>query len=235
MIRLQKHVADCGIASRRKAEGYILSGRVTVNGNPVTELGVKVDPLKDIIEFDGKPMAQGGKVYIMLHKPEGYVTTASDEHGRPTVIDLVREIPARLSPVGRLDYSTSGLLLLTNDGGLLYRLTHPKHEISKTYIIRVSGIPTADSIHRLRDGVIVDGRKTARAKAVVIKNDGVNASLRLTIHEGRNRQVRKMCAAIGHDVLYLKRVSTGKISLGDLPKGKWRYLTEEEIIYLLEL
>ena len=232
MIRLQKHLAECGIASRRKAEEYILAGRVTVNGKPVSELGAKVDPATEIVAFDGKTVSQEKKTYVLLHKPEGYVTTASDEHGRPTVTDLVRDVPVRLSPVGRLDYSTSGLLLLTNDGELLYRLTHPKHEISKTYIIRVSGIPTADSINRLRDGVIIDGRKTARSKAVMIKNDGVNASLRLTIHEGRNRQVRKMCAAIGHDVLYLKRVSTGKISLGDLPKGQWRYLTEEEVRYL---
>ena len=232
MIRLQKHLADCGIASRRKAEEYILSGRITVNGKTVNELGVKIDTTADIVAFDGKLVVQEKKAYVMLHKPEGYVSTASDEHGRPVVTDLVRDIPARLSPVGRLDYSTSGLLLLTNDGELLYRLTHPKHEIAKTYIVRVTGVPTADSLRQLREGVIIDSRKTAPAKAVLIKNDGTNASLRITIHEGRNRQVRKMCAAIGHDVLYLKRVSTGKISLGDLPKGHWRYLTADEVEYL---
>ena len=235
MVRLQKYLADCGIASRRKAEEYILCGRVTVNGRPVRELGVKVDPAADKVAFDGEPVTRERKTYVMLHKPEGYVTTAADEHGRPAVTDLVREIPERLSPVGRLDYSTSGLLLLTNDGELLYRLTHPKHEITKTYIVRVTGVPTADSLRRLRDGVIVDDRKTAPAKAVMIKNNGKNASLRITVHEGRNRQVRKMCSAIGHDVLYLKRVSTGKLSLGDLPKGQWRYLTADEVGYLQAL
>jgi len=232
VIRLQKHLADCGVASRRRAEEYITSGRVTVNGERVTELGVKIDPAADAVMFDGKPVTHEKKVYVMLHKPEGYVTTADDEHGRQTAIDLIRDIPERLDPVGRLDYSTSGLLLLTNDGELLYRLTHPKHEIPKTYIVRVAGVPTAESLRRLREGVTVDGRKTAPAKAAHIKDDGTNASLRITIHEGRNRQVRKMCAAVGHDVLYLKRVATGKLTLGDLPKGKWRYLTEDEVKYL---
>lgn len=235
MIRLQKHLADCGIASRRKAEEHILSGRVTVNGKAVTELGLKIDPAADRITFDGKLVALEKKCYVMLHKPEGYVTTASDEYGRAVVTDLVRDVPARLSPVGRLDYSTSGLLLLTNDGELLYRLTHPKHEITKTYIARVTGVPTTDSLRQLCEGVVIDNRKTAPAKAVMIKNDGTNASLRITIHEGRNRQVRKMCAVIGHDVLYLKRVSTGKIALGDLPKGQWRYLTADETAYLQKL
>jgi pseudouridine synthase len=232
LIRLQKYLADCGVASRRKAEEYILSGLVTVNGKPVTELGVKIDPSLDAVDYNGKPVSQEKKAYVMLHKPEGYVSTAADEHNRPTVAMLVSDVPARLSPVGRLDYSTSGLILLTNDGDLLYRLTHPKHEIAKTYIVRVAGVPDSDSLRKLRDGVLVDERITAPAKVTLVKSDGINTSLRITIHEGRNRQVRKMCAAIGHDVLYLKRISTGKLALGDLPKGQWRYLTGDEVDYL---
>ena len=232
MIRLQKYLAECGVASRRKAELYILSGRVTVNGNLITELGFKVDPETETIELDGKPVSREEKKYVLLHKPEGYISTASDEHGRPTVTELLKEVPERLSPVGRLDYSTSGFLLLTNDGELLYRLTHPKHKITKTYIVRVAGVPTPDGLNRLRSGVVIDNRKTAPAKVVMIKDDGTNASLRITIHEGRNHQIRKMCAAIGHDVLYLKRISTGNLSLGDLPKGQWRYLSADEVMYL---
>lgn len=250
MIRLQKYLADCGVAARRKAEELILEGKVTVNSIVVTELGVKIDPQSDTVAVEGRTVAPEKKVYIMLHKPEGYVTTASDEHGRPTVMDLIRDVPERLSPVGRLDYNTSGMLIMTNDGELLYGLTHPRHEVEKTYIARVSGMPSDEGLRRLRKGLTLDagqpdfghsgrqpgsGRRTAPAKVSLVKSDGTNASLLITIHEGRNRQVRRMCEAIGHDVIHLKRISTGRLALGDLEKGKYRRLTGDEITYLKEL
>ena len=232
-IRLQKYLADCGVASRRKAEELIQAGAVTVNGAVVTQLGVKVDGDVDAVTVNGKPAApQATMYYVMLHKPEGYVTTVSDQFNRPAVTDLVGDIPARLFPVGRLDYNSSGLLLLTNDGALAYRLTHPKHNIPKVYIARVRGVPTAEALAQFRRGLDIDGRKTAPAQVQAVKQGGDTASLRITITEGRNRQVRKMCDAIGHPVLSLKRIATGKLYLGELPKGAYRYLTEGEVSYL---
>ena len=224
--RLQKFLAEAGIASRRKSEELIAAGRVQVNGQVVRELGVKIDPAKDKVLFDNKPVKaqETKKVYIMLHKPEGYVTTAKEQFGRPAVLDLVQGVKERIFPVGRLDYDTSGLLLLTNDGDL-------------TYIAKLYGVPDEGALQKFRRGVVIDGRKTRPAKIQILEKekDMRFCTAEIIIHEGKNRQVRKMCEAIKHPVAQLKRVATGELTLGDLPKGKYRYLTEREIKYLKKL
>lgn len=236
LVRLQKYLAEADVASRRRAEEMILSGRIKVNGNIVTELGTKVDDELDVVEADGKVVRiDRNMVYIMLNKPEGYVTTVHDQFNRPTVLDLVKGVKERIYPVGRLDYDTSGLIILTNDGDMTYRLTHPKHNVAKTYIALVDSEPTAVEIHTFEQGIIIEGRKTARAKLRIMKRDEAGVYLMITIHEGRNRQVRKMCDAIGHPVRKLKRIATGRLTLGSLKKGQWRYLTREEADYLRSL
>jgi pseudouridine synthase len=224
-IRLQKILAQAGIASRRKAEKIILAGRVAVNGIIVTELGAKAT-LRDKISVDGVSLSAEKKLYIALHKPEGVLTTVSDPHGRPTVMDFVPD-NARLFPVGRLDFDTSGLLLLTNDGDWANNLTHPKFEIEKTYIAQLRGEPSPDKLETFRTGIKIDGKLTAPCE-IICKREKYTTEACIVIHEGRNRQVRKMCDAIGHPVISLKRVSVGKIKLGDLQIGKWRHLTEDE-------
>lgn len=237
--RLQKFLAEAGVASRRKAEELIAAGRVKVNGVVIKEQGVKIDPRKDKVEFDGKALSQKAekKVYLMFHKPEGYVTTSKEQFGRPAVLDLIHGVPERIFPVGRLDYDTSGLLLLTNDGDLTYRLTHPKHDVDKTYIAKLYGVPDDGDLQKFRRGVVIDGRKTSPAKIQIIsrEKDLRFCTVEIQIHEGRNRQVRKMCEAIHHPVAQLKRIATGELKLGDLPKGKYRFLTEQEIKYLKSL
>ena len=228
-IRLQKWLSMAGACSRRKAEELIAKGRVRVNGTVVTELGAKANPERDLVELDGKELEiQQDKTYIMLHKPEGVVTTVTDPFGRPTVMDLVPG-DIRLYPVGRLDFDTTGLLLMTNDGEWAQKLTHPKNEVAKTYIALVKGIPTGESLRKLAKGVDVEGKKTAPATVKLLERKDKNTKLMITIHEGRNRQVRKMCEAVGHRAISLKRVSIGKLELGDLPKGKWRKLTAKEV------
>ncbi|MCL2499949.1 MAG: rRNA pseudouridine synthase [Defluviitaleaceae bacterium] len=227
-IRLQKILA--AVASRRKAEAYIAEGRVTVNG-VTAAVGAKADPDKDEILLDGQTVRpQEEMIYIMLHKPEGVVTTANDPQGRQTVFDLLPEEvrKSRLFSVGRLDYDSSGLLLLTNDGEFAQQLTHPSREVKKTYIARVNGTPDNASLSAFRSGLDIEGKKTAPCEITVTKK-GPNAQIRITIHEGRNRQVRKMCEKIGHPVLSLKRVAVGGINLGGLPKGGWRYLASREV------
>ena len=232
-IRLQKYLADAQVASRRKSEEIILSGRVAVNGVTVKELGTKVEE-GDEVTLDGKPVKPAQKlVYIMLHKPEGYITSAKDQFDRPTVLDIVKS-EYRLYPIGRLDYDTSGLLLLTNDGDMTYRLTHPKHNVEKTYIAQIEGTPTDDELRRFEAGLEIDGYKTAPAKIKIVKKSRLT-TVKIVIHEGKNRQVRKMCAAIGHEVRALKRVATGRLSLNGLEKGKYRELTGDEIKYLKTL
>lgn len=236
LIRLQKYLADAGIASRRKAEELILQGRVEVNGEKVTELGTKVDDKKDIVFYNGKKVSCTEKmVYIMLHKPEGYVTTVKDQFDRPTVIDLIKNVKQRVFPVGRLDYDTSGLLLLTNDGDLTYKLTHPKHDIEKEYTAKLFGTPTPTEVSIFNRGVIIDGVKTRPAKLEILEKGEKYCFVKITIKEGRNRQVRKMCESIKHPVSMLKRTATGEIRLGELQKGHYRELTENEIKYLKTL
>ena len=228
-MRLQKFLAHSGVASRRASEEMILQGRVKVNGEKVTELGTKVYP-GDEVFVDGKKIeSEEKKFYIMLNKPVGYVTTVSDEKNRPTVMDLLGDVNARVYPVGRLDFNTEGLLLLSNDGDFTYKVTHPKHYLEKTYHVWVTGKAKTNALRLLETGVYIDGRKTAPAKADVLEASKGSAILSITIHEGRNRQVRKMCKEVGFKVLGLKRVSEGGLSLGNLPMGKWRHLTKAEV------
>ncbi|HHX18143.1 MAG TPA: rRNA pseudouridine synthase [Clostridium sp.] len=232
-IRLQKYLADCGVASRRKAEELILQGRISVNGTIVTELGTKVDD-NDIIFFDGNRVKKEEQlIYILLNKPVGYVTTVKDQFQRPTVVDLV-DVPERIFPVGRLDYDTSGLLILTNDGSLTYRLTHPKFKIKKVYRAILKGIPSREKIEKFEKGLKIEDYITALAKFKIIESSNNTSTVEITIYEGKNRQVRKMCESIGHPILKLKRICFGHLSLGDLPEGKWRKLKEDEISKLLE-
>ena len=232
--RLQKYLSASGICSRRKAEELILSGRVIVNGQAVTVLGTKVKD-SDIVMVDHKPVSASKHLYIMLHKPEGYISTAHDQFNRPTVIDLVKQYNARLYPVGRLDYDTSGLLIMTNDGELTQALTHPSRQVEKVYIARIKGIPTPDEQVRFREGLRIDDYTTAPAGIHIVKTIGDNTSVKITIHEGHNHQVKKMCEAIGHSVISLKRVATGKLYLGDLPRGASRELTAAEEAYIKSL
>ena len=236
MVRLQKYLADAGVASRRAAEKLIAEGRVSVNGETVREMGVQIDENYDIIEFDGEVVRNNvKKEYIMLNKPVGFITTVSDDKDRPTVMELVSDINARIYPVGRLDYDTEGLLLLTNDGDLTYRITHPKHDIAKTYVAEVTGDISMDTIVQLRRGVVIDGVKTSPAEVEVIGATQYGTKVEITIHEGRNRQVRKMFESVGVKVKELKRFSIGKVEIGNLPLGRWRHLTSHEINYLLFL
>ena len=234
-IRLQKYIAECGITSRRKAEELIINGKIKVNGKVVTELGTKINTSNDIVEYDNKMIKQEHKnVYILLNKPIGYVTTVKDQFGRPSVLDLVK-VKERIVPVGRLDFYTSGALILSNDGDFVYKITHPKHEIDKTYNATVKGIVTDDEIETLRKGVKIDHYITKPAKVKILKIDEEKniSRLEITIHEGKNRQVRKMCEAIGRKVIALHRSKIGNIGVKDLELGKWRYLTDQEINKLL--
>jgi len=235
-VRLQKWLAQSGVASRRKAEEMILAGRVSVNGVVVTELGAKANPQKDKLAVDGNAVNPlQDKAYIMLHKPEGVVTTVTDPFERATIMDYVPASP-RLYPVGRLDLNTSGLLLMTNDGDWAQKIAHPKNETKKVYVVIVRGAPTPESINSLRKGVVVEGKKTAPAQVKLLDKLQKNETkLQITIHEGRNRQVRKMCEAVGHRVVSLMRIEVGGLKLGDLEKGKWRHLTKREIADLRKL
>ena len=236
--RLQKVMASCGVASRRKCEEYIVEGRVKVNGSVVKELGTKVGK-KDSIEVDGKLLSRQLLVYYVLNKPTGYLTAVSDKLGRRTVMDLIdlETKKTRIFPVGRLDYDTSGVLLLTNDGELSYRLTRSEKEVEKVYQVRVNGIIDQTAVTKLMKGVEIDGVKTKRAKVEVISIDKKNSSslLMLTITEGRNRQVRRMCEAVGFEVKKLKRVSFGGVNLEGLAVGEYRMLKPHEIKKLYSL
>ena len=234
-IRLQKYMAEAGIASRRKCEEYILQGKVKVNGVVVTELGTKVNPQKDKVEFEGKSIkAEENKIYILLNKPIGYVTTTDDQFGREDVLDLVK-VKERVVPVGRLDMYTSGALILTNDGDFVYKVTHPKHEINKTYTVTLKGIITKEEVQKLQQGVDIGNYVTRPAKVKILKTDQEKqiSRLEIVIHEGKNRQVRRMCEAIGRKVLALHRTKIGTIAVKDIPLGKWRFLKKEEINKLI--
>lgn len=234
-MRLQKYLASCGVASRRAAEKMIADGRVSVDGQTITEMGQQVEIGQDI-RVDGRLVTpEPEKRYILYHKPAGEVSTASDPEGRATVLDKFRDFPVRLYPVGRLDYDSEGLLLLTNDGDLTERMLHPSMEVEKTYLARVSNELTPDEARRLESGVMVDGRKTARAKVKILGVKGLYTDVLITIHEGRNRQVRKMVEQVGHQVVLLRRIRFGPLKLGDLPRGMWRELNGDEIRALEKL
>lgn len=229
-MRLQKFIAECGIASRRSAEKIIESGRVYVNGQLVDYMGFVVDEENDVVELDGRVIKpQVKKHYIMLNKPKNYVTTVSDDLGRPTVMNLVTDINARIYPVGRLDFDTTGLLIMTNDGDFANILTHPRHVVNKSYIARIDKPLDENQLERLRSGVELDGVMTAPAKAENIKRPQKGFEVKITIHEGRNRQVRRMLESVGVNVMSLKRISIGSLTLGNLPEGKWRRLSDAEI------
>ena len=229
--RLQKYLANCGIASRRKCEDLILQGKIKVNGKVVTELGIKVTE-NDIVEYNNKIVKiEEEKIYILLNKPIGYVTTAKDQFGRDTVLDLVK-INKRIVPVGRLDMYTSGALILTNDGEFVNKLTHPKNEIDKTYNATVAGEITKKDIEQLENGVKIDDEyitKPAKAKILKIDKEKNISRVQIVIHEGKNRQVRKMCEAIGKKVIALHRSKIGNLDVKDLKLGEWRYLSKEEL------
>ena len=236
-MRLQKYMAMCGVAARRKCEEIIAAGRVSVNGQIVTEMGTQVEE-SDVVLVDGaRIFLEEEKRYVLYHKPAGEVTTVSDEKGRETVMDRFRDFPVRLYPVGRLDYDSEGLLLLTNDGELAQRLTHPSCEVDKVYLARVTGNPSNEAIDKLRRGVYMEGdqRKTYPAEVRVVRDESLFSDIVVTIHEGRNRQVRRMFDAVGHKVLLLRRIRFGCVELGSLRRGEWRELTQEEIDALHKL
>ena len=238
IVRLQKYIAMCGVASRRAAEEIIKEGKVKVNGSKITEQGVKVEIGADKVFVNGKEIKPVNKdYYIMLNKPSGYVTTVKDQFDRPTVIDLLgEEITARVFPVGRLDYETEGLLIMTNDGDFTYKVTHPKHNIDKTYIAVIKGGISIKGLAMLRQGVkLDDGFVTSPAQVEMLNADNGHTVIKITIHEGKNRQVRRMFEAVGCKVVELQRISIGKVELGNLPLGRWRYLTSHEISYLKNL
>jgi len=229
--RLQKILSARGVASRRKAEELILAGRVSVNGRIAT-LGETADPETDRILVDRQPLPSAGKpVYIMLNKPRGYVTTLRDEKGRPTVAQLVADCGVRVYPVGRLDYDSEGLLLFTNDGEFANRLMHPKREISKTYEVWVFGFHPA-ALSLLGRPIVLDGYRIRRPEVKLIRAEAEKAKFLVTIHEGRNRQIRRMCEAAGMRVTRLRRIREGNLALGELKPGAWRYLTDEELVGL---
>jgi 23S rRNA pseudouridine2605 synthase len=226
-------MAEFGVASRRKCEDMITDGRVKVNGCLVTELGTKVDKEMDTIQVDEKIIScSDSKIYILLNKPVGYITSAKDQFGRPTVLDLLCGISVRVFPIGRLDYDTEGLILLTNDGDLTYMLTHPKHNIDKTYRALIHGIANNNDIESFRRGMDIEDYVTSPAKLDIIRYSRGNSVVDITIHEGKNRQIRKMCSAIEHEVIRLMRTRIGEIGLGELKTGEWRYLNDAEIKYL---
>ena len=237
MMRLQKFLALSGVASRRNSEKLIADGHVAVNGKVITEMGVQVDESADVVTVDGKVCKiQEEKHYLAYNKPMGEVTTVADPEGRPTVMDKFRDYPVRLYPVGRLDYDSEGLLLLTNDGDLMNNLLHPSREVSKEYLVKVSNRVTDEEIRRLRAGVrLDDDRMTSPADVHLVRYETFASVLLVTIHEGRNRQVRRMFSAIGHEVVALKRVGFATIKLHDLPRGQWRRLTDVEVRKLKEL
>jgi len=235
--RLQKLIAQAGIASRRHAEDLITSGQVTVNGVVVTELGTKSDPQTDHIKVRGKLinllLKQRAKVYVLLNKPKGYLSSVADPEGRPLVTELVPAALGRLHPVGRLDFNTEGLLLLTNDGDLTNFVTAARNQITKVYEAKIKGEPPEAAIERLRRGILIENHRTAPAEITKLKSTGTNAWYEIQLHEGRNQQIRKMFDAVGHSVVKLRRVRIGKLEIGPLRPGEWRHLTAGEVKRLM--
>ncbi len=235
MERLQKVMAHAGVASRRKSEEIIAEGRVKVNGVVVTEMGTKVDPAQDTIEVDGEEIEKETKTYLKLHKPRGYVTTVNDPQGRQTVMDLIHGIDKRIYPVGRLDLDSSGLLLLTNDGDLTHKITHPSHELDKEYMVVANGELSQEEINRFKNGIKLEEGKTSPAKIEMVNQDPKNTTYQVIIHEGMNRQIRRMFDQLGYEVVSLIRVRIGNISLGSLKPGEHRKLSSKELQDLLRL
>ena len=234
-MRLQKYLAMSGVASRRAAEKMIAEGRVTVDGEVITQMGVSISDGQQVCVDGAAVVPEAEKHYLMYHKPAGEVTTVTDPEGRATVLDKFRDYPVRLYPVGRLDYDSEGLLLLTNDGDLAEHMLHPSSQIDKAYLARVSNQVTPEEAKRLERGIMVDGHVTSNAKARILNVQPLYTDMLITIHEGRNRQVRKMVEAVGHTVVMLRRVRFGPLKLEDLPRGMWRTLTPEEIRALQQL
>ena len=229
-LRLQKFLAQCGLASRRHAEEMIRQGRITVDGITITEMGAKITPGMQIVCLDGAPITLEEKLLtLLLNKPKGYVTTLSDPQGRPIVTSLLHGITSRVFPVGRLDLDTEGALILTNDGMLAESIQHPRHEIKKSYEALVRGRPTGPGLSRLEKGIILEGKKTFPATLVIVKKMPQSTLVKITIHEGRKRQVKKMFAAIGNPVLSLKRIAYGQLFLGDLPTGAYKILSVKDL------
>lgn len=233
--RLQKYMARCGVASRRKCEEIILDGRVKVDGVVVTELGIKVNGNVSKVLLDDKEInLEEVKRYIMLNKPEGYITTVKDEKNRKTILDIVN-VDERIYPIGRLDYDSSGLLLLTNDGDIYNNIIHPRSVIDKVYIAEVKGIFTDEEMNKFKGGVDIGGYITSDSNIEIIKTMRDTCKVKISIHEGKNRQIRKMCLALGHEVITLKRTAIGRLTLKDLDKGQWRELSLDEVNYLKNL
>jgi len=235
-VRLQKYIADRGICSRRAAEELIAGGRVEVNGQTVTGQGFKIDDGgPDEVKVDGKIISEVPEYeYYLLNKPRGYVTTAKDQFGRPCVTDFIKTA-ARVYPVGRLDYDTAGLILLTNDGALAYKLTHPKHGVEKTYSVTIKGALTPDEIRKLSGGVYIDGVKTAPAPVSVVREEDGRQTLKIVLREGRNRQIRKMVESVGHTIVKLRRTAIGTLTANGLAAGEYRALTADEVEYLRDM
>jgi len=230
LIRVHKYLAQCGVASRRHAEKLIAARRVTVNGKTVEKPATFVDPSSDEICVDGRAARPERKIYLLLNKPRGYVTTARDPHGRQTVTDLLRDVGERVFPVGRLDRDVSGLLIMTNDGELAYRLTHPRFHVEKTYRAEVKGVPSRADLRRLERGVKLDEKVTAPARARIVSRDRPNvATVELVVHEGRKNQVKRMLAAVGHEVIMLTRTEMAGLKLGRLAVGQYKKLTRQQV------
>lgn len=236
VVRLQKYIASTGLASRRKAEELIAQGKVKVNGKTIREQGVKVDTQSDVVEVNGQTIEpEKKKYYILLNKPAGYITTTSDELGRQTVMELVSDISARIYPVGRLDVETEGLLFMTNDGTFANTLTHPRHGIEKEYLVYARGVMMPAALNKLKRGVALEDFVTKPAEVELIRIERNVSVVKIKIHEGKNRQVRRMFETVGHEVLYLQRTQVGPIMLGNVPLGKWRHLKKAEIQRLMKL
>jgi len=235
-IRLNKFLAQAGVASRREVDKMIVEGKIKVNGHVVQVLGYKIDDEKDRVEVEGRRVErEEGLVYLMLNKPPGYLVTLKDNFQRPTIQQLLPSLRKRVFPVGRLDYDSSGLLLMMNDGELAYRLTHPRFKVPKAYLVKVMGEPNPSELARLEKGIYLDGKKTAPAKVAQIRSDPKKSIFKIEIYEGRKREVKRMFQAIGHKVLQLQRTNFGGLKLGSLKAGKWRYLTRKEIDTLKKL
>ncbi|WP_094762732.1 pseudouridine synthase [Dethiosulfatibacter aminovorans] len=234
-MRLNKFISNSGYTSRRKADELIFEGKVKINGETVKEPGTQVQVSVDIVEVEGKNISLEEEMkYIILNKPIKYITSVKDQFDRPSVLDLV-DIKERIYPVGRLDYDSSGLIILTNDGDLTYKLTHPKHNIYKTYIVKINGLIDDETIEKLKKGVYIDNYRTRPCKVSLVSDDDRKSVLKVSILEGRNRQIRKMFEKFNFRVVYLRRISIGEISLGELPSGQWRHLRDDEVKYLKEM